>query len=315
MSKTQTALIGFAVGDAMGLPLEFMDRETLMKNPATEMKQKEGLPLGMFSDDTAMTIATMDAIIKDNGIDSKHIMDNFVDWVVKGKYSATNKCYGIGKTTLQAITKYVNSKDFISPNRCGITDIKSNGNGSLMRMLPIALYSYNKKLSDFEIAKLTNEISSLTHAHEISKIACYIYIKYIHFILDGLNPQDAYKELQKSNYYFYKEENLSYFDRILKINIKNLTLDNLKSTGYVVDTLETVFWLILNTSSYSQTIIGAINLGGDTDTIAAIAGSISALIYGYDSIPSKWKNKLMHKDELLHLAKAFDDSINTTLLT
>ena len=60
MSKTQTALIGFAVGDAMGLPLEFMDRETLMKNPATEMKQKEGLPLGMFSDDTSMTIATMD---------------------------------------------------------------------------------------------------------------------------------------------------------------------------------------------------------------------------------------------------------------
>ena len=298
----EAGLLGFATGDALGVPVEFTTRGLRESDPVHEMRGNGSYPVpeGTWSDDTSMTIATMDAIIKDNGIDSKHIMDNFVDWVVKGKYSATNKCYGIGKTTLQAITKYVNSKDFISPNRCGITDIKSNGNG---------------KLSDFEIAKLTNEISSLTHAHEISKIACYIYIKYIHFILDGLNPQDAYKELQKSNYYFYKEDNLSYFDRILKINIKNLTLDNLKSTGYVVDTLETVFWLILNTSSYSQTIIGAINLGGDTDTIAAIAGSISGLIYGYDSIPSKWKNKLMHKDELLHLAKAFDDSINTTLLT
>ena len=114
---------------------------------------------------------------------------------------------------------------------------------------------------------------------------------------------------------FYKEENLAYFDRILKINIKNLTLDNLKSTGYVVDTLESVFWLILNTTSYSQVIIGGINLGGDTDTIAAIAGSIAGLIYGYDSIPSKWKNKLSNKDELLHLSKAFDDAIDNSLIT
>ena len=315
MSKTQNALIGFAVGDAMGVPLEFMERSDLINNPITEMLSKKPYPAGTFSDDTSMTIATIDAIIKDRKIDSKHIMDNFVDWVAKGKYSPTNKCFGIGKTTLQAITKYVNAKDYISPTRCGLTDIKSNGNGSLMRMLPIALYTYNKKLSDFEIAKITNEVSSLTHAHEISKIACYIYIKYMHFILDGLKPLDAYNKLKELNYYFYKEENLSYFDRILKINIKNLTLDNLNSTGYVVDTLESVFWLILNTTSYSQVIIGGINLGGDTDTIAAIAGSIAGLIYGYDSIPSKWKNKLSNKDELLHLSKACDDAIDNPLIT
>ena len=315
MSKTQNALIGFAVGDAMGVPLEFLDRQDLMKNPVTEMLQKKPYPVGIYSDDTSMTVATMAAIIKYKKIDGKHIMDNFVEWVKNGKYSATNRCFGIGKTTLQAITKYVNAKDYITPSRCGLTDIKSNGNGSLMRMLPIALYTYNKKLSDFEIAKITNEVSSLTHAHEISKIACYIYIKYIHFILEGLSIQDAYKKIKELDYYFYKEENLSNFDRILKINIKNLTLDNLNSSGYVVDTLETVFWLLLNTTSYSQTIIGAINLGGDTDTIAAIAGSIAGLVYGYDSIPSKWKNKLAYKDDLLHIAKAFDDAIDNPLIT
>ena len=310
MSKTQNALIGFAVGDAMGVPLEFMDRIDLINNPITEMLSKKPYPAGTFSDDTSMTIATMDAIIKDRKIDSKHIMDNFVDWVAKGKYSPTNKCFGIGKTTLQAITKYVNAKDYITPSRCGLTDIKSNGNGSLMRMLPIVLYCYYKKPKAEEIYEIVRDTSKLTHAHEISIMGCYIYVRFLLNIMNGKDKEESYKALRRYNYSkYFSQDTIKEYDRILKNDISKYKLNEIKSTGYVVDTLEAVLFVVMNSTKFSESIIGAVNLGDDTDTIGAITGSITGTIYGYDEIPVKWLFSLKKQDYIADIVKAFEETM------
>jgi ADP-ribosylglycohydrolase len=178
-----------------------------------------------------------------------------------------------------------------------------------MRILPVALYSYYKKLSDKEIIKLTNEISSLTHKHEISKLGCYIYIRYIMFLLDGQNKEEAYDSIKKIDYSSYSDYAISKYDRILKDDIINYKMDDISSSGYVVDTLECALWILLNAKSYKETIIATTNIGNDTDTIGAVAGSIAGIIYGYEAIPKEWLDKLMRKDYLIELALDFEKNI------
>lgn len=178
-----------------------------------------------------------------------------------------------------------------------------------MRILPVALYSYYRKLDVNEIIKLTNELSSLTHKHDISKLGCYIYVRYIMFLLDGKNKNEAYELIKTLDYSTYDEYAISKYERILKNDIASYTIDNILSTGYVVDTLECALWILLNANSYKETIIATTNIGNDTDTIGAIAGSMAGIIYGYDSIPTSWIDKLMRKDYLIGLASDFEKEV------
>lgn len=310
MSKIRDSLLGFAIGDAMGVPIEFTDRETLIKNPITQMTGygTYNQPEGTWSDDTSMTVATMDAIIAKKEINYKSIMSNFLSWFAVGKYTATGSMFDIGATCSDALAKY--SSGSYEPLDCGMGDINSNGNGSLMRMLPIAIYSYYKKLNDDEIISLVNDISSLTHAHEISKMACYIYVRYVMCLLDGKDKIASYEEIKNLDYTSYSEETIKVFDSVLKSDISEYSLDEIKSTGYVVDSLEASLWVILNTESFKQAIIGSINLGNDTDTIGAITGSMAGIIYGYESIPDIWLDKLKKKNYLIKLAMKYEKFLN-----
>lgn len=294
----------------MGVPIEFTDRETLIKNPITQMTGygTYNQPEGTWSDDTSMTVATMDAIITKKEINYKSIMSNFLSWFAVGKYTATGSMFDIGATCSDALAKY--SSGSYEPLDCGMDDINSNGNGSLMRMLPIAIYAYYKKLDDDEIINLVNDISSLTHAHEISKMACFIYVRYVMCLLDGKDKVESYEEIKKHDYTSYSEGTIKVFDRVLKTDISKYSLDEIKSTGYVVDSLEASLWVILNTESFKQAIIGSINLGNDTDTIGAITGSMAGIIYGYESIPDIWLDKLKKKNYLIKLAMKYEKFLN-----
>jgi len=193
------AIIGHAVGDAMGFPTEFSKREELLQNPVIEMIDSPdvGQPAGSWSDDTAMEIATIDSFIQKKCFDYKDIMDKWVKWISKSEYTSTGVAFDIGRTCLKAIKKYCNGT---APLQCGATSINENGNGSLMRILPVALYAYSKKLDDTSIHKLTNEVSSLTHAHEVSRLGCYIYVQFIICLLKGNTKQEAYKHIQDLDY-------------------------------------------------------------------------------------------------------------------
>lgn len=310
MSLVKSGLIGFAVGDAMGVPLEFKNREELLDNPVTSMRDggTYGLPAGVWSDDTSMTLATMDSIISSKGIDYNDMVEKFCKWAFEGNYTATDVVFDIGGTTKKALDNFLeNHQEAI---KCGMTDINSNGNGSLMRMLPIALYCFFNKLKDYEIFNLVKNSSSITHANDISVLGCYIYVNYLLFILNGKDIYASYNMVKCIDYSLYFDEDvIAYYNRLLKTNISNLRIDDLKSTGYVVYTLEAVFWIILNTKSYSEAIVGAINLGDDTDTIGAITGSIAGIVYGYDSIPVRWLEKLKRLDYIEDMAASFENTI------
>ena len=310
MSIVKDSLYGFIVGDTMGVPVEFEDREKLINKPVTSMLGygSHDVEAGVYSDDTSMTLATMDSIIKQNGIiNYNDIADKFCNWVNNNEYTATNKVFDIGRTTKYALIKYFNNK--IDATMCGGTNINENGNGSLMRMLPIALYCFYKNIKDDnEIFTLVKNLSSITHAHDISILGCYIYVRYVISLLETKNKISSYHFIKKLDYSMFIEEVKLEYSRILFSDISTLNINDINSSGYVVDTLEAVFWIILNCSSYNESIIGAINLGGDTDTIGAITGSIAGILYGYDNISKRWISKLKNKDYIDEIIIKFENT-------
>ena len=305
MSKVVDSIIGHAIGDAMGVPTEFCIREKLQKHPVTKMigYGQHPVPAGCFSDDTSMELALIDSFINKGKFDYDDIMTNFYYWLHDAKYTATGEVFDAGRTCIQAIINYTKG---LEPLECGLKGEDNNGNGSLMRILPVALFSYYNKLKSEEIISLTNDISSLTHAHEISRLGCYIYVRYVMYLLDGYSKIEAYDLIQKVDYSSYSNKSLDNYNRILKSNIKKCPLDDISSSGYAVDTLEASLWCLLIHNNYEDTILEAINLGNDTDTIAAITGSMAGIIYGIKSIPKEWLDTLIKKDYIMDLAKKFE---------
>ena len=307
ISKIKDSLYGFVIGDALGVPVEFMSREKLIKNPVTSMLgyRNHNVEEGVWSDDTSMTLATIDSIINCNGLNYNDMMNNFLMWYGKYKYTATNKVFDIGRTTYDALLDYAENKK--NPVECGLKGINDNGNGSLMRMLPIAIYCYYNKYNEPEIYNIVKDVSSLTHAHEISILGCYLYVLYIINILNGNDKYESLDILKKVNLNKFSNEAINEYKRILKENISKEKINNIYSSGYVIHTLESVLYVILNTDSFDQALIGAINLGEDTDTIGAITGSIAGILYRYDSIPEKWLKKLKNKEYLNEIIWRFEN--------
>lgn len=305
MSKVKDGFFGHAIGDAMGVPIEFKDREELLKKPVTSMigYGSHSVPEGTWSDDTSMEIATIDSIVNKKKIDYQDIMMNFYYWLKDNKYTPHGEVFDAGRTCVQSIVNFSKEIELLE---CGQRDIYSNGNGSLMRILPVAYYCHYKKCREDEIYEIVKNVSSLTHAHEISILGCYIYVNYVMFLLNGKDKLSAYNMVKLVDYSKFSEGALSKYSRILKGNIIHLSVNDIKSGGYVVDTLEASMWVILNANNFKDAIIGAINLGGDTDTVGAVTGGMAGIIFGYDSIPEKWLNKLARKDYLEELFAKFE---------
>ncbi len=311
MFDSKNGIVGLAIGDAMGVPLEFCTREELQKSPTTEMTGygSHDVPKGCWSDDTSMTLATVDAIIKDKDVNCDTIANNFLAWLNDAKYTSTNKVFDIGRTCMKAIFRYAKGEE--KAEECGGKSALNNGNGSLMRILPIVYYSYSNKMSEENIYNLVKRVSSITHAHEISIMGCFIYVIYGIELLNNKNLEQAYNIIKKINFNnYFSNETIEKYSRILKHNIKNYSMEEIKSTGFVIDTLEATLWVLLNTSTYDESIIKAINLGEDTDTVGACVGGIAGIYYGLDSINQSWKNDLLKYDYLVGLCDKFNEVLN-----
>lgn len=311
MSKIVDSILGFAIGDAMGVPIEFKKREELLKKPVVKM-QGYGTydePAGVWSDDTSMVLATIDSLVSLHEINYDDMMKRFCNWINNAEYTATGNVFDIGITTKDSILKYYMNK--IEPVECGGKSINNNGNGSLMRMLPIALYTYYKDIVDDRLLDIVRNVSSLTHGHEYSIMGCFIFVKYVHFLLAGYNKFKAYEMVKDLNYFKFSENARRAYKRFLTTDIYKLDLDYIKSSSYVVDTLEAVIWTFLNTNSFLEAVVGAINLGDDTDALGALTGSLAGLTYGvnYDLL-----NELKNKDYLLSLARRYDEELRLNIL-
>lgn len=306
-------LYGFAVADALGVPVEFLSREELEQNPVRDFKGfgSHRVPAGTWSDDTSMTLATLDSLAY--GLDYADIMERFCNWVDNAAYTATNEVFDIGNTTHSAIYNFKNGK---APLTCGCSGEQDNGNGSLMRIIPAVFY-VRHKMKDAPLRdklSIIHNISALTHGHPRSKMACGIY----YFILDGL-LDDASKTMVRwalsSAEEYYRNEpgfisELGYYERLFSVEFKDLPESQIKSTGYVVDTLEAAVWCLLNTDSYRDCVLKAVNLGSDTDTVAAVAGGLAGCMYcgtGESGIPLEWMEKLLKSKKIDELCSQFFD--------
>lgn len=306
----KNGIIGFAIGDALGVPAEFKSRNELERYPIKNMVGygTYNLPEGTWSDDTSMTLATIHSIIETGTIDTNNIADKFLKWYRHAEYTATNETFDIGRTTLQSLAKYELKQD--EAVNCGGSDEYDNGNGSLMRILPLAYYIYYKQIKDAnKIYELVKDVSSITHAHEVSVLGCYIYVIYTLSLLEGKAKNKAYMTIKEADYSMFSENALNKYSRILKDDISKFELDEISSSGYVVSTLEAVIWLFLNSNDYNITILKAVNLGEDTDTVAAITGGLLGIYYGIDSIKDNWKQTLKRYDYIVDLCNNFYEKI------
>ena len=301
IEKIKAVVIGHAIGDALGVPVEFASRAELDNAPVTDM---EGygtypVPAGAWSDDTSMSLCTMDALIK-YGLDYDRIMVNFGKWYYNDGFTPTGEMFDVGNTCSTAIENYVVYKKHYT--MCGLNGERDNGNGSLMRIHPMVLYLANRDMPLQAKMDIIHTTSALTHAHMRSKIACGIYAFVLWRLLKDNNKASIIYGLKDAEEYYKSEpEAIHYkniFDFIDPDNVHRMLRDKVKSTGYVVDTLEAVLWCILNTKTYKDCVLKAVNLGDDTDTVAAVAGGLAGALYGYDEIPQEWKDTLAKRNEI-----------------
>lgn len=305
----EDALLGFAVGDAFGVPVESLEREDIKYLDLVQMigNGVHNVPKGAWSDDTSMLISSMDSIINNNCINYEDIMNNFIKWLDSSKFTSIDETFGVGATTLKALTNYKKTNDVFNS---GCKEDIYNGNGSLMRILPFSLYCILNNLDDNETRGTINTASALTHSNNISKMGCYIYTEFLREIINSKDKVKAFEYILNKDYTSYGVSANDAYAKLLDENFIEVSEEEIKSSGYVVDTLESVIYSILNTRSYKSSIITSVNLGGDTDTIAALTGAISGILYSSRTIPREWIDCLLKKDYLIELANKFNNLLN-----
>lgn len=301
-----TSLFGFAVGDAFGVPVEFKSRAYVKAMDIQDMigYGTHDVPPGAWSDDTSMLISSMDSIARNNGeIIDRDIMDSFMEWLMGSKYLSVDFTFGVGGVIEKALYRYVRGFPI---SKCGCTGYFENGNGSLMRILPFSLYCIYLNLDQETTRQIIDQASAYTHAHDISKMACFMYTEFLRNLTVTRNPKLALHAMQQTDHSAcYSQRAIKAYERLLAPDFVFTNEDDLKESGYVVDTLESVIYSLINSQDYESAVKTAVNLGYDTDTVAGITGSLAAVIYGIDSIPESWLDVLLKRDYLTDLAVKF----------
>lgn len=296
-------LFGLSVGDALGVPFEFKDREHLIANPVADM---EGYgtyqqPPGTFSDDSSMAFCLAETLTQDFNLTI--LAQHFVSWLRNRYWTAYDEVFDVGIATSRAIRQL---EMRVPPELAGGNDESDNGNGSLMRILPLVLYI--KDFPEKERFTFTEAVSSITHRHYISVVACFYYLEFARLIIQGEDKMKAYKKIQSSfrnslQQHLNPLPDLQMFNRLLEQDIFKLTSDQIFSSGFVVYTLEASIWCLLTTNSYKEATLKAVNLGFDTDTTASVTGGLAALVYGWKSIPRHWLQQLARYNDIESLAE------------
>lgn len=300
LDKINAVIFGHAVADAVGVPAEFKSRDTLKKFPITDMTGygTYNLPKGSWSDDTSMSLATLQSL-KTGEISFGGMMENFSRWYNKGDFTPDGSVFDIGGICLEAISRYDRG---VPPTECGSANEYSNGNGSLMRIHPVALYLYGRDMPLSQKLDMIHGASALTHAHIRSKIACGIYSFVLWALLDEPSPRSVLRGLDAAKEFYKGESELSAYGRIFE-GIASLTEREIKSSGYVVDTLEAAIYCLLTTKDYKNCILKAVNFGEDTDTVAAVAGGLAGALHGLNAIPKLWLEGLRRRDYIETLCR------------
>lgn len=301
--QVQAVIYGLAIGDAIGVPFEFRERDTYTVKDMVGYGTYN-LPAGTWSDDTSLTLALMEHLSEKSKLSD--LMDKFVEYR-NGYLTPNNHCFDIGIATNQAIERYLAGN---LPEESGGSRERDNGNGALMRISPLALI-LRREFNFLAKVECIESYTKITHRHPRAIVGSILYIQ----ILIGLLLNNSLSEsLSGANSLFldhlsknteYLKEFEENYQNIFSENFFETTRENIFSTGYVVDTLKAAIWSVGTTYSFDEAILKAVNLGGDTDTIGAITGTLAGALYKIESIPEEWIQKLANKSLIDEKIKEF----------
>lgn len=306
------ALLGLCVGDSLGVPVEFLSRERLRQSPVTDMigwgthNQRSGT----WSDDSSMAFCLADSLCGGYKLDD--VARKFVAWYRDGLWTPYGHVFDIGIATSKALHRVEKGINLLISG--GVSEY-DNGNGSLMRTLPLVFHLRNLPIA--ERYRIVAEVSSITHAHVRSVFACFFYCEYALELLKGTDKLEALRLTQDCVNAFVEEFKLLDFDeqncfhRILGRKVgsydpQSLWLmleEQIASSGYVLHTLEASLWCLLTTNTYAEAVLKAVNLGQDTDTTGCVTGGLAGILYGWQTIPDSWTNLIARKQDIFDLAE------------
>jgi ADP-ribosyl-[dinitrogen reductase] hydrolase len=267
------AMLGLAIGDALGTTLEFAARDSKPRITDIVGGGPFRLKPGEWTDDTAMALALMDSLLAKPQLDESDLMIRFVRWQASGDYSCTGRCFDIGITTSQALARFKQTGEPIA----GATDPRTAGNGSLMRLAPVAVRHWQNRQILVDVAARQ---SRTTHAATEAVDACKAYATLLADAIAGVSRNVV---LQARNGVWPDA-----VGAVLQGSWRGKARNEVRSSGYVVHSLEAALWCVGRTGNFADAVILAANLGDDADTTAAITGQLAGALYGASAIPRKW---------------------------
>jgi ADP-ribosyl-[dinitrogen reductase] hydrolase len=292
------ALIGLAVGDALGTTLEFREPGTFQ--PISDMVGGGPFNLapGQWTDDTSMAMCLADSLLRCGGFDAVDQMRNYVRWMDEGFWSSTGDCFDVGGVVRRAISTFRRT----GQGFCGPTEENTAGNGSLMRLAPVAMYYED---DGARAVRMAADSSRVTHGTAMAVDAC----RYFAGLLVGALRGESKATLLGAHYtpvpdLWAAEPLHPAIDAVAAGSFHTRQPPAIKGTGFVVQSLEAALWAFATTKSFAEGALAAVNLGDDADTTGAIFGQIAGAYYGVDGIPSHWVSRITRGDEIRQIAGA-----------
>lgn len=279
-------LLGLAIGDALGTTLEFRSRDSYP--PLTDIIGGGPFKLrpGEWTDDTSMALCLAESLIAFPEFNEHDLMDRFVRWRDRGENSVNGRCFDIGVTTSNALDRYLRTKNPIA----GSARPDTAGNGSLMRLAPVALRWFRDP--DAAMAGARRQ-SATTHAAEAAVEACAYFAKLLVVGITTGNKSAVLERASSPN---------SNVDAVAGGSWKR-NRNDIRSSGYVIDTLEAALWSVSQASSFEEAVLLAANLGDDADTVAAVTGQLAGSIWGMGGIPVRWFTLLAQRERIEDLGR------------
>jgi ADP-ribosyl-[dinitrogen reductase] hydrolase len=290
-------LLGLAIGDALGAPLESSKPGSFA--PIKDMMGSASCPLepGKWTDDTSMALCLAESLITKGMFDPKDQLERYLKWLEEGYLSSTGVCFGIGMTVLYSLKRF---KETHEPY-CGPIGEFTAGNGSLMRLAPVPLfYANNPEIGII----MSGESSRTTHQAPVAIDVCRYFGGLIIGVLHGNNNKDEILSPFYSPVTGYWDKNpvTSELTDVINGSFKRRNPPDMEDSGYVLKTLEAALWAFYCSNTFEEGCLMAVNLGGDTDTTAAVYGQLAGAFYGETGIPNRWHYKLAHKEKIIELA-------------
>ena len=301
-------LWGALVGDALGVPVEFMNRADVRLAPVEGMRGfgTHKQPAGTWSDDSSLLLCSTESLLH-HEFNTSDMGWRFVSWYQEELWTPRGKVFDVGTTTANALRRIAQG---MRPEVAGSDDQYSNGNGSLMRMLPVGLRF--ARLPVPEMLSRTHRASAITHRHPRSLMACGWFCLVARELLQNHSVVDATGNALPAFRAFYESDpwwavELDAFQFLLAGRLAQCPESEISSGGYVMETLTASLWCLLTTRNYRDCVLKAVNLGGDTDTTACVAGGLAGVAYGLNAIPADWISQLARKDDIDRLFQPFAD--------